>query len=378
MHREETLRRWNRATSIHTWIGQLATAAVVGSSVLASSCRAAQPVAAPDAPQVQSVITLRTPGGQVDWSPSENLIAYDAPGADGIYRLHVMAPDGSGDRCLSCAHPGLPKGHHGAPTWHPQGRYIVFLVEKANHPGISYEALPGFGQYCDLWAITPDGAQVFQLTDLPNARGSGVLMPHFSHDGYYLSWTQMKSPPNLFDPAQRQTMGYWSLRTARFGEIEGRPHLSQEKVYEPTVDAFYENDGFTPDGTQLMFTGNAGGQSVWQSQVYLLDLASGVVSAQLTSSQYNEHPVFSPDGARILWMSNQDNGANGATDWWIMQADGSSKQRVTYFNKWGSGQFRGKVWATDSSWSPDGRSFVGYIQNGLISQRGPIVRVELR
>ena len=147
---------------------------LVTASFIASACSAAVPVVPPDIPQVQSIVTLRAPGGQVDWSPSENLIAYDAPGLDGNYQLHVMAPDGSNDRCLTCNHPGLPKGHHGAPTWHPQGRYIVFLSEKAQHPGISYEALPGFGQYCDLWAITPNGKQVFQLTDLPNAKGNGV------------------------------------------------------------------------------------------------------------------------------------------------------------------------------------------------------------
>jgi Tol biopolymer transport system component len=350
----------------------------VTASFIASACSAAVPVVPPDIPQVQSIVTLRAPGGQVDWSPSENLIAYDAPGLDGNYQLHVMAPDGSNDRCLTCNHPGLPKGHHGAPTWHPQGRYIVFLSEKAQHPGISYEALPGFGQYCDLWAITPNGKQVFQLTDLPNAKGNGVLMPHFSHDGYYLSWTRMKTPPNIFDPTQRQAAGYWTLRVARFDDSAGRPQLSEERSYEPAVDAFYENDGFTPDGSGLLFTGNPGGQSVWQSQVYLLDLASGAISAQLTSTSYNEHAVYAPDGARILWMTNQDNGANGATDWWIMNADGSNKQRLTYFNKFGSGQFRGKVWATDASFSPDGTSFIGYIQNNLITQRGPIVRVELK
>jgi hypothetical protein len=30
--------------------------------------------------------------------------------------------------------------------------------------------------------------------------------------------------------------------------------------------------------------------------------------------------------------------------------------------------YRGKVWATDASWSPDGRSFVGYVQTSLLKR----------
>src|SRR6476469_646687 len=81
--------------------------------LIASACSAAVPVVPPDVPQVQSIITLRAPGGQVDWSPSENLIAYDAPGLDGNYQLHVMEPDGYNERCLTCNHPGLKKGKKG-------------------------------------------------------------------------------------------------------------------------------------------------------------------------------------------------------------------------------------------------------------------------
>ena len=366
----------NRKSRNVVFSGALAVA--LAASMLTASCRAAVPIAAPEPPLWQSITTLRLAGGQVDWSPSENLIAYDAPGLDGNYQVHVMAPDGSGDRCLTCGRLDLPRGHRGGAAWHPQGHYIVFLAEKANHPGLSYQSLPGFGQFCDLWAITPDGKQLFRLTNLPNIAGNGVLMPHFSPDGYYLSWGQMKTPANIFDPTQREAAGYWTLRVARFDEIGGRPQLTQEKIYEPAPDTFYENDGFTPDGTHLIFTGNPDKQSVWQSQVYLVDLASGAISSRLTSGSYNEHAVYTPDGTQILWMSNAGNGNNGPTDWWIMNADGSNPKRLTYFNQFGSGQYRAKVWATDASFSPDGRSFAGYIQTNLITQRGYIVKVQLK
>src|SRR5262245_14384842 len=63
---------------------------------------------AAEPPRATSIQTIRALGGQVDWSPSENLIVYDAPGRGGYYELRIMAPDGSGDRCLTCDVPQLP------------------------------------------------------------------------------------------------------------------------------------------------------------------------------------------------------------------------------------------------------------------------------
>lgn len=327
--------------------------------------------------KVRSITTLRSSGGQVDWCASNNMIAYDAEGSDKFYDLHIMKPDGSGELCLTCDHPDLPNKHIGSPTWHPSGKYIVFIVEKAQHPNSSYEALPGYGRHCDLWAINVETKAVTQLTSQPAGKDQGVLMPHFSHDGKLLSWGQMKKAPKLLDPNSKQTVGYWSLCTAVFTDSSGIPQLKEIKEYEPVKDVFYENNGFTPDNSALYFAGNPDKQIVWKDQVYTLDLKTNKITALTDNNSYNEHPVFSNDGKLILWMTNLDNGKNGATDWWIMNSNGSSPYRLTYFNKKGHEQYRGKVWATDASWSPDGRSFVGYIQNNLIKQTGEIVRVDL-
>ncbi len=49
------------------------------------------------------------------------------------------------------------------------------------------------------------------------------------------------------------------------------------------------------------------------------------------------------------------------TDWWIMNADGSGKRRLTYFNQEGRSHL--VVWGTvaaDFAWLPDGRRLLGY------------------
>ena len=327
--------------------------------------------------KVKSITTLRALGGQVDWCIANNTIAYDAAGADKFYDLYLMDPNGNNSRCLTCDHPKLPNKHIGSPTWHPGGKYIVFIAEKADHPGISYEALPGFGQHCDLWVINVETNEVTKLTDLPALKGQGVLMPHFSHDGKMLSWGQVKKEPKLFDPQSKQTVGYWSLFTADFVTDQATPALKNVKEYEPVKDVFYENNGFTPDGSSLYFAGNPDKQSVWKDQIYTLNLATNKITPLTNNNEYNEHPVFSPDGRLILWMTNLEAGKKSGTEWWLMNADGSLPYRLTWFNKKGHAHYKGKVWATDASWGPGGKTFVGYIQDNLIKQTGEIVRVDL-
>jgi len=46
-----------------------------------------------------------------------------------------------------------------------------------------------------------------------------------------------------------------------------------------------------------------------------------------------------------------------------MNADGSNKHRLTYFNQLGAPEYRStENIASDLSWSPDGKSIVAYVQ----------------
>jgi Tol biopolymer transport system component len=65
-------------------------------------------------------------GGNVDWSPDGNWIAYDAPDAENWTQTWLMRPDGSGQKCLTCDNPASPTPLHiGNPTWHPGMNWIV-------------------------------------------------------------------------------------------------------------------------------------------------------------------------------------------------------------------------------------------------------------
>ncbi len=327
--------------------------------------------------RVAQVTTLKESGGRVDWSWTKNLIAFDRIGDDGYYGVYTMQPDGSSETCLTCGKAGLvPQKHKGNPAWHPSGDYLVFQAEKEGHGGVSFAATPGLGTYSDLWLMSSDGRQFYQLTDIPNGPDHGVLHPSFSHDGEMLAWSEMYSKPNLRDkPGQ---FGYWKLKVADFSIGRDGPTLSNIREYQPGGPGFYENHGFSPDGTQLLFSGSfEEGKAVLENtNIYSMSLADGSL-AQLTIEAYNEHARYSPDGKKIVWMSNREN-SNKGTDYWLMNADGSNKERLTYFNQPGCPGYTGdRIVMADNSWSPDGRRVVAYMQTNLIAQTGKTVKIDL-
>ena len=330
-----------------------------------------------------TIATFRTDATEVSWSQSGNdLIAYSAPRGDGYYDIHVARSDGSNDIDLTGHNPDLPHKHHGDPSWHPRGRWIVFVAEKEKHPGSSYAARGGFGAYNDIWVMTPDGKEVHQLTNLPADRDHGVIFPHFSPDGRRLMWTQLNKRPSFLLSGHRG-IGYWQLQVADFIEGPEGPYLRNVQTFAPGGQAFYEGYGFSPDGRKLIFCSDMKGKTWSDEDIFTIDGQTGGDVQQLTAGDYNEHAFYSPDGSFIVWMTDRDNKARGlagrrGTDWWIMNADGSGKRRLTYFNQPRHPEYSGDpLWATQLSFHPDAKVFAGELQTSLLKQNGMIKLVSL-
>lgn len=340
-----------------------------------TGCRKKKVVAEEDLPT--SVSTFRKTGLDVSWDQSgSDLIAFSDKGGDGYYDISYSNPDGTGEVCLTCDHPALPNKHICCPYWHPSGQWIIFLAEKATHPGSSVDALPGFGAYCDIWLISKDGSKTYKLVDIVNDYDHGVIAPRFSPDGKHISWTERKTQPNVLNPPQQ--FGYWTIKLADFYfDGAGVPQVTNIRTFQPGPDAFYECYGFSPNGNRLIFCSSMNRPSVWDQQIYTIDTTGGNLS-QLTTKDYNEHGFYKPDGSKIVWMSNTGSSAGG-TDWWIMNADGSEKQRLTYFNESNMPQYAGHaVWAGLGSFHPGGKKFVGGVQKSLVTQEGEIMIVDIK
>jgi WD40 repeat protein len=324
--------------------------------------------------QPTKVTVFREHGLCVDWDYSgSNRIAYAVKGPDTYYDIHLCDPDGSHDSCLNCNTPGLPQKHVACPEWHPSGKWIVCVAEKEKHPGQSYEAYPGFGGYSDIWVITSDGKKAYRLTDLPEDKDHGIITAFFSPDGKHLTWTERTKRPDFV--SLKRTFGFWVIKMADFIETPDGPVLKNIHSLQPGEDAFYESYGFSPDGKRIIFCSSMHKPSAWDEQLYTMD-TFGFDVKKLTNSDYNEHGFYSPDGKKIVWMTNHQCTKSG-TDWWMMNVDGSDEKRLTFFNEPDSAQCNGKpLWAGLGKFSPDGKRFIGGVQTNLFTQEGKIVMVE--
>lgn len=321
-----------------------------------------------NAQTVADIRLFKEGGDEVDWCTSTNQIAYAKRGPDNLYGIHVCSATGANDVWITHNNPRVPPFHKGTPKWHPSGRYILFVAEKAKHPGAHRWSTPGIGNCSDLWVMTPDGKQAWQLTDTPMTGDAGIIIPGFSHDGRKIVWAERVARANILNP--KAICALWDLKVADFVETSMGPKLQNIRTFRPGgTRAFNESYGFSADDRRIIFCSDFNQKSFWSSQIFTCDAVTGNDIQQFTNDGYNEHAAYSPDGAHIVWMTSE--GEHRGTDWWMMNADGSAKHQISFFNKKGHPEYTGKRMTCGlGSFSPDGRQFVGGVQNSLIKQTG--------
>jgi Tol biopolymer transport system component len=229
-----------------------------------------------------------------------------------------------------------------------------------------------------LWVTDPAGRAFYQITDITAANeANGVLHPHFSPDGTKLSWSEMYEGAGLLEAGS--FYGHWRLVIADFVVGgDGRPAVRNLRRFERDP-GFYENHGFSPDGSQLLFSSNfasAGVLGGLNNDIYLADVGS-LALTRLTSGSYNEHAQFFPSGRKIVWMSNADNPGRG-TDLWIMNPDGSGKERLTFMARAGCAEYvDDRAVTADNSVNAAGDKIAVYTHDDLFGEVGSIKLVEL-
>ncbi len=341
-------------------------------------------------PPVRQTTWLMDRAGRADWAADpKGRIAFDSREPDGYYDVFVAEADGSNRVCLTCDRNGeVPQKHNGNPAWHPSGRFLVFQAEKNEHPVDSRASSPGAGLWCDLWLVTDNGKNFYQLTDLPVDLAQGVLHPHFSHDGKKLLWAE-----RIRGLRQAENFGEWAIKVADFS-FDDKPKLNNIRTYQPGARRmWYETHGFSQDDQLILFSGDIQeGQSIEYMDVCTLELASGKLT-NLTSStkSWDEHAHFSPDGAKIIWMSSQGLPGRGPIPWaqymtwlstelWIMNADGSDKRQITHFNDSAHPMYvGGRAIVGDGDFSRDGKKYavlVNIMKPGSWKERIALIEFE--
>jgi Tol biopolymer transport system component len=327
---------------------------------------------------LDTITLLLKDGGRVDISPDGKTIAYDKSGTDGYFDVYTMKANGTNQQCLTCNKIAVPQKHNGQPAWHTSGKWMVIQAEKQEHEGSSRYSTPGRGVFCDLWLMDDKGEKFYNLTNYPTDKGKGALHPHFSADGKKLSWSELYKPASF--KHKGTTFGCFKLMVADFTfDQNGVPVLTNMQEFIPNDSVFYENHGFSPDGKELLFTSNfyLNQSPLGGNKLYKMELATKKATC-LASEGYNEHGTYSPGGKYIVWGTNMGN-KNKGMDYWVMNADGSNRQRLTYFNSKGSAEYeKTRLLAVDMSWSANGKFIVAYVQDGVLKDEGRICRIDFK
>jgi dipeptidyl aminopeptidase/acylaminoacyl peptidase len=240
-------------------------------------------------------------------------IAFESS-ADGDFDIYVMNADGTDVQNLTTANDGDGPWNEYDPAWSPDGSKIAFTSDRG---GIITN---------QIWAINADGSNLVHLT--AGQESSSNWGAAWSPDGSKIAFTSTRD-------------GDWEVFTMNADGSE------QTNITGPNQTLAYDdmNPDWSPDGTRIVFQGVREG--AWE----ILTMApDGTGEVNLTWEDdppwlnINWSPTYRPDGSKILYMSQPNDGSN---DWdiWVMNPDGTQKQNVLPDDEWQD---------VGPAWSPDG------------------------
>jgi Tol biopolymer transport system component len=322
-------------------------------------------------------------GGRVAWSEKLQLLAFDRMGDDGYFDMWIMRPDGSGQKNMTSGKPALPGKHTGNPEWHPSGKFILFQAQKNVETIADTKATPGAGALNDLWVMTRNGKKVWKVYTVKLRMGKnapGVLHAQFNSDGSQLLWSERVS-------GKGRTFGEWVMRLADFSINKKKgPKLSNIRTYNPGgIRSFFETHDWDQNDAFILFTStHNGGLDLYEMNPKTRRLIRHTFAPEI----WDEQAHFSPEGGKIIWMSSRDLIFQSdpfflQSDLWMMNRDGTNKERITWFNEPGHPHYLGEEFVVvgDFEWLPDGKTLyalcITHMPDTDDRGRGPIVKITL-
>jgi Tol biopolymer transport system component len=220
------------------------------------------------------------------WSPGGGRIAYQSDPA-GEYDLWVMNADGSNQHRI-LRDPGWDDEQ---PSWSPDGRRLVFA-----------RCSPLFE--CDVAVVNADGSGMRVVVGGHRVHQT----PSFSPDGRWILFSSDRG--GLISAV-------WKVPVSGTGAVRLTP---------PRLEAFWP--AWSPDGSRVVFTNDC---CLPFSEVYVMR-ADGSHIRRLTHAapgHQNGFGRFSPNGRRIVFMSDRAFPDACCNDLYSMRTDGSDVRRVT-------------------------------------------------
>jgi len=237
------------------------------------------------------------------------------------------------------------------PVWSPDGSQIAY----ASRGALNGSDNPNAGQNDNIWVSTADGLTQTPLTRVTSG-GADSFDPHYSPDGTQIAYvsTRALDGSDLFNqPAL--TTNIWLMNA----DGTNQRHLTAMTASNAGTA---RPISWSPDSTRLVFASDQkidltdnpnGARNIWIVDAggsNLRPLTTGTVSSVLQHG----FPAWSPDGTKILYLSNRklDNSdalnMNITQNIWVMNPDGTVPTALTQLTAGIN------IGAFSAVWSPDG------------------------
>lgn len=319
-----------KATAIFTFLLVIAS--------LSTSCKKKTKDPDNDGTSYASMEVYKENAMGVIYNQATNSVAYNKPDVNGIYKIYISNFDGTGEVQLTWSGWAADR-QQWAEEWDPTGQFLICYVEKtayvteSDHTRTPEDAIPGYGAYTDVWIIKRDGSQAWQMTNYANDYDKGVIHGAISADGTMFAWTERIQEPVFADLNLAAGAYVFKVADVSWGST---PVFSNIRTYQPNNEpAGGEVDAVSPDKTNILIYSTFESHNLVATPIYRIDLASGNTT-KLTTESFSQAPTYSPNGERIVYMTGAYcdifPGQLQGADWWVMNADGSNKRRLTYMN----------------------------------------------
>ncbi|MCY4626253.1 MAG: S9 family peptidase, partial [Acidobacteria bacterium] len=225
-------------------------------------------------------------------SPDGSMIAYTVTSADwenNRFDREIWVVGASGEPFqLTRTESGNSSGHR----WSPDGSRLGFIADR--------------GDDAQIYLIRPQGGEAEPLT----SHDGGINSFRFSPDGSQIAFAATDPAPDGFEEREESYGDYavedTDFRMAHLWVTEIRDGAEPRRL---TGGDFHVGTfDWSPDGQEIAFDHAPTPQvnSFRQTDVSVVEVATGTVRALVTDPGRQRGPLWSPDGDRILFSTSAD------------------------------------------------------------------------